>query len=264
MRLYYKEFCDENAETSLVSAFGISANTRIIALVGAGGKTTLMYALARELAAKGLSVISATTTKIFPPSPEESPQLYLLGPNPDLEELRERLAAFGHITVARELTRGKAHGVSPVTINQLTRLARHVIVEADGASGLPIKAPEAWEPVIPANADLVIPVVGLDCLNRAISAENVFRVDRFLEVTGEAPGAPITPETIVRLLTRPEGMLKNIPIQAVVIPFLNKVDCAPGDALAKLSLEINRMSPRRISAILAGQLWPVVRVVRIY
>ena len=40
----------------------------VISIVGAGGKTTLMFALARELSNKKGMVITTTTTKIFPPS----------------------------------------------------------------------------------------------------------------------------------------------------------------------------------------------------
>lgn len=39
---------------------------RVTALVGAGGKTTLMYALAASTVAAGEKVICTTTTKIFP------------------------------------------------------------------------------------------------------------------------------------------------------------------------------------------------------
>ncbi len=258
-----EDYSVKSAEPSLVSTFEITEHTGIIVLVGAGGKTSLMYTLAKELAAKGGTVISVTTTKIFPPGLEEAPLLHLLGSNPNFKKLGERLNGLGHVTVGLELRQGKVQGVSPETIGRLKELARHIVVEADGAAGLSIKAPAAWEPVIPPDADLVIPVAGLDCLNRTISDENVFRLEQFLTITGEAPGAPVTPQTIARLLTHPEGMLKNIPNRASVIPFLNKVDCAPDDALKNLASEINKIRHFRIRAVLAGQLKPAVRVFKI-
>ena len=39
---------------------------RVVALVGAGGKTSTLYALAREARAAGLTVIVTTTTHIRP------------------------------------------------------------------------------------------------------------------------------------------------------------------------------------------------------
>ncbi|MCJ7654933.1 MAG: putative selenium-dependent hydroxylase accessory protein YqeC, partial [Dehalococcoidia bacterium] len=47
----------------------------VISLVGGGGKTTLMFALARELALGSGCVITTTTTKILEPSPSETPLL---------------------------------------------------------------------------------------------------------------------------------------------------------------------------------------------
>ena len=61
----------------LVGAFGIEAG-EIISLVGAGGKTTLMYNLAKELTRQHSYAITTTTTKIWPPSPAESPYIFFL------------------------------------------------------------------------------------------------------------------------------------------------------------------------------------------
>ncbi|MCK7504559.1 MAG: hypothetical protein MZV70_11045 [Desulfobacterales bacterium] len=40
----------------------------VVSLVGAGGKTSLMYRLARELAGTGQAVLTTTTTRIYPPA----------------------------------------------------------------------------------------------------------------------------------------------------------------------------------------------------
>ncbi len=44
----------------------------LIAITGAGGKTTTMYTLADELAQRGKRVITTTTTQIFYPEPDET------------------------------------------------------------------------------------------------------------------------------------------------------------------------------------------------
>ena len=51
---------------ALFAGSGGVAFPRMTALVGAGGKTTLMYALARRMADAGRRVVCTTTTKIFP------------------------------------------------------------------------------------------------------------------------------------------------------------------------------------------------------
>ena len=45
----------------------------VVSLVGAGGKTSLMFKLARELSTAGETVLTTTTTKIYTPSPQQSP-----------------------------------------------------------------------------------------------------------------------------------------------------------------------------------------------
>ena len=43
----------------------------VISLVGAGGKTSLMFKLAHELSKTGEPVLTTTTTKIFEPGPDQ-------------------------------------------------------------------------------------------------------------------------------------------------------------------------------------------------
>src|SRR5437764_9830885 len=47
----------------------------LIAIIGAGGKTTTMYTLADELAQRGKRIITTTTTQIFYPEPGETDTL---------------------------------------------------------------------------------------------------------------------------------------------------------------------------------------------
>ena len=43
-----------------------------------------------------------------------------------------------------------------------------MLIEADGAKRKPLKVPADWEPVIPDFADVVVSVIGLDCLGKPI------------------------------------------------------------------------------------------------
>ena len=49
----------------------------VISLVGAGGKTSLMFRLAKELSGDKETVLTTTTTKIMMPTQEQSPQVIL-------------------------------------------------------------------------------------------------------------------------------------------------------------------------------------------
>ncbi|MCA1785039.1 MAG: putative selenium-dependent hydroxylase accessory protein YqeC [Desulfobacteraceae bacterium] len=63
-----------------------------------------------------------------------------------------------------------------------------IIVEADGARQLPIKASNTHEPVIPSSTTAIIHVTGLDALNTPLDDHHVHRSAIFSDNTGLAPG----------------------------------------------------------------------------
>src|SRR5579885_2733864 len=143
----------------------------IVALVGAGGKTTTMFRLAAELTARGKRVITTTTTHIGTPKADQPELLLLLtGEHKRWREATaEALANHQHITVAAATTaEGKLQGISPELADDLRALrdVSAILVEADGAKGRFIKAPAAHEPVIPASADLVLLLMSTEALGQ--------------------------------------------------------------------------------------------------
>lgn len=247
----------------LVHAFGISNKLRVISLVGAGGKTSLMYALARELVGLGQTVVSTTTTKICPPEHGESPHLILARNASELSDLPARLSEFRHVTVGRSTdpATSKLQGVSDEIIHALAGYADRVLVEADGAAGRPVKAPASWEPAIPSATDLVILVVGLECLGRPAEDKWVFRLKEFLALTGLTTGDPVTPQSISRLVADPNGGLKGVAPGMTIILFLNKLDLLTERELAKETVNaIRERSAGRIRRIVVGTLKQTVQL----
>src|SRR5262249_6485680 len=80
------------------------------------------------------------------------------------------------------------------------------------------------EPVIPAETTLVIAVVGADVLGHPLTDEHVHRPERVSTLSGAAPGAPVTPELVARVLTHPEGGRKGVPPGARLAVLINKMD----------------------------------------
>jgi probable selenium-dependent hydroxylase accessory protein YqeC len=75
----------------------------VISLVGGGGKTSLMYSLARELVSFGKRVLTTTTTKIFMPTCEESPATIVSGISQEIvEKANALLVNHSHLTVGSE------------------------------------------------------------------------------------------------------------------------------------------------------------------
>jgi probable selenium-dependent hydroxylase accessory protein YqeC len=198
----------------------IGEGVRVASFVGAGGKTSLIRAIAAQVSGWGAKVVVTTTTKIMPPSRN----LLLLDAAP-------RVPPYRVLTVGRRVDAetGKLLGVDPADMADILERFRPglLLVEADGARGRSIKAPAEHEPVIPADSDLVVGVMGLDALGQPASERTVFRLAEFCRVTGLAPGQPIGPEAFAALVAHPEGLFKGAPAGARRIAFHNKAEAHP-------------------------------------
>lgn len=255
---------------TLKEAFDIHPG-EVISLVGAGGKTTLMFALAQELITPKRVVISTTTTKIFPPSSADTPNLILLQEEKKIADfIIKNGSTFGHITIASEklVASGKLQGISPELVSRLSKLksVSHIIVEADGAAGRSLKAPNpVFEPVIPQNTSLVIPVVGIDALGCKLTEENVFRSKIASKLTGMALGDIISSDTIAVLITHSSGIIHGSPDGARIIPFINKMDMVKGISPAEdLASKIFEAQHPIVDRVILGQALvnpPIVKVI---
>ena len=155
----------------------------VTAVIGSGGKTSLLRRLAEELPG---TVLLCTTTHIRPF--EEYP--LLTAPTP--EDIRKALTAHRVLCLGTPCENGKLTAPS-LSVETLATLADYVLVEADGSRQLPLKAHEAHEPVIPAVSRQVICVVGASGFGKPIR-ESVHRLERFCALTGAAASDPVTPE----------------------------------------------------------------------
>jgi probable selenium-dependent hydroxylase accessory protein YqeC len=231
----------------------------VISLVGAGGKTTLMYRLAGELFLKGKRVVTTTTTKILEPVSGETVSLFI---HQDEEALKQfvhnQLDKYKHITLIRErLESGKLKGISSSLVNDLSSLSEidYVIVEADGAAGRPVKAPREGEPVIPSSTTLVVGILGVDGAEREVNEENVFRAERVSNLTGVPIGEKMTDEAMAILINHPEGIFKGAPPSSRLIAFINKVDVPNGVVRAKdIAQKIIERKHPQIERVVLGQL----------
>ena len=222
----------EKSVSTLRAALSLTSREHI-ALVGAGGKTALMFALAEEFRSAGKRVITSTTTRVWHHQAMKAPRVvYTESLQSWKGRLAEGLAEVGHVFVGRcVLESGKVDGISASVSDLISKdfEADCLLVEADGAAGLPVKAPAAHEPVIPASATMVVAVLGLEAVNSPLSSEAVFRLDETKKITGLATGMPLTPTALSGLFLHPEGLFKGAPGSARRIAFLNKLDLLDSD-----------------------------------
>ncbi len=229
----------------------IREDDKVISIVGAGGKTSLMFLLARGFQEKGLDVISTTTTRILKPTPQQTGGIILYNHDDFYDQLRRCLSEHTHITVAQRLIQpgNKLKGISCHKIQKLLdqSSAQRIVIEADGARQLSFKAPGDNEPVVPEITDVFIGVVGLDIIGKALTETNVFRAELVSERTGLRIGDEITPLTIARLAMHPEGLLKGCPKNARSYILLNKTDIPDGRDMASLIVESTKQIRGKIS-----------------
>lgn len=174
----------------------------IVSLVGGGGKTTLLYAMAAHCARKGWRVLVMTTTHILRPAAKVWAHT---------EEELEALWAAGCYAVAG----------TPAPENKLTSLpepqrtawmarADAVFIEADGAKHFPCKAPAAHEPVLLPQSDIVLAVAGLSAMDRPLQ-EVCFRWEQALPwMPGITPESAVTPALLAQLLADAQGGRKQV------------------------------------------------------
>ena len=199
-----------------------------VAVVGGGGKSTLCFALAKALMQGGAKVISSTTTKVRQAEAGAYPHLLVPAPHgPDLEAVERALDESGNVFVGQAfLENGKIEGISAAMADDFFTLpyVGHVIIEADGAAGRPLKAPAPYEPVIPESVTVVIAVMGLSALGKTMGPKLVFRTELFEALTGLNEGDILDAKGVAKAFDETAGLFKNAPARARRMVFLNQMD----------------------------------------
>ena len=166
----------------------------LTAVMGSGGKTSLVCRLADELSAARVIIATSTHMRQVP-------------------ALQARVCAVAPGTpaiVGTPCGDGK-FGPPEQSWAELCTLADYVLVEADGSRGLPLKAHLSHEPVLPQEAGLGRPI-----------AEAAHRPERYAGLAGCAPEDVATPERAARVLEA-EALHTRV--------LLNQADAADGTAL---------------------------------
>ncbi len=236
----------------------------VVALVGAGGKSTALFRLAEELSAAGWRVAITTTTHLAVDQLALAPAV-LRATDPGWEiELEPMLNRHGRVLVITGAADepGKVRGL---LAEDCARLARHpavdvLLVEADGARRRLLKAPAPHEPVIPPEATLVVIVAGLSAIGHPLSARAVHRPERFAALSGLTVGSSITPDAVARVILHPEGGLRRIPAGARAVALLTRADTperlAYGRAVARQVLSRPGIDEVLLAELTAGE--PVI------
>jgi len=204
-------------------------DSQVIAFVGAGGKTTAMFRLARELSAP---VIVTGTTHLGAWQTPLADEHFIANSTTEFE----KLSPHGVTLVTGPIDGNRTQGLDREKISWLHEICRVIniplLIEADGSRQTPLKAPATHEPVIPEFVDLVVHVSGLSGFGKPLE-ESVFRPEIFARLSGLKPGESVTPDSLTRVLTHPLGGLKNMPKTARRVILLNQADTSELQAIAR-------------------------------
>lgn len=217
---------------------------KVISFVGSGGKTTLMFAVAKKLSLLGKKVIVTTSTKIYVPknypvvlSCENRSQLLkaIMASQIGFSLNNYNICVTGSLCLKKDPYEPQkicSYEHCGFTARDFLNLADFVLIEADGSKHKPLKFPGANEPVIPQESDLVIAVAAMWCTGQAIS-QVCHRYDLACRFLSRQYGYEIgkdhivTREDITRIMNSKSGYRKNVGNRAFLkYIFYNESDYA--------------------------------------
>lgn len=203
------------ATMDLVEAVGAAEG--VTCAVGAGGKKTLLYALADRLAR---SVVTATVR-----IPIFDPHVAAVVVTDD-PVAAVRTAEDWPVGVVPGRDGDRYRGYEPAVIDELAAagLVDAILVKADGARTRWFKAPGEDEPRLPGQADVVVPIASVRAVGEPLDETRVHRPERVAAIADLDLGETIRPDHVATVLASEVGGRKGVPPGATVIPLLNMVD----------------------------------------
>jgi probable selenium-dependent hydroxylase accessory protein YqeC len=183
----------------------------ITAIVGAGGKTTVLERLGVYGQIGNLPIVISSTVPV--------------------EEERVKIKDPFDLILTDDVEKGEAFCISCVKKGKvpfwfygheencyvglpasvLEQLKAHhpewyILVEADETHNRWLKAPEVNEPSLPAGTDTLIGVLNLQMLGHALTPDRVAGVETAAAIMGRPVGAVVTPALLAKLIKHPCGM----------------------------------------------------------
>jgi len=197
------------------------------ALIGAGGKTTTMFRLARELREKGRKILLTTTTQILKPSKPHVDRLFLAETIDALTETCAPIPAPVIIGAGSTVSEdGKLLGLPSPWLDRLNdgKSFDAILVEADGPEPRLFKLPGDAEPAIPASCQLTVWLVSIGILDKPLDNASDHQVEQARKLFGLTAGRPVTQDLIVQWVKHPAGCWKGIPPACRKVAVINQAD----------------------------------------
>ena len=187
----------------------------IVAITGAGGKTSLIFFLAKKLAQFG-KVLITTTTKMYKPSSENYETLKIGDKNYLGKEKNISIIAKSEIN-------GKITSLSYEEIEKLKDNFDYILIEADGAKEKSLKFWNDTEPCIPNFVTKVIGVINCEIFSQDFNEINIHRFNLAPKNLLEFSNKKIDADFLSRYILSAD-YFKNTPSYAEKFIFFNGID----------------------------------------
>jgi len=219
----------------LRDALGVTRGD-MVSLIGAGGKTTTLFRLAKELRDLGGKVMVTTTTKVFKPAKPHIDRLFIVDDVQALVDVCAEIAAPAIIGAGCAVDgEGNLLGMPTPWLDRLNQDGGFdaILVEADGAASRFLNIPSDKEPIIPESCQATVWMVAIKILGKPLTDEWVHCAARARDLLGLPAGARIDEEVLLQLLQHKNGCLKGIPIASRKLALINQADSAAEMAAAQ-------------------------------
>lgn len=187
----------------------------VVAIVGCGGKTSLLYALAQVY--QNAKTLISTTTKIQRP-----------GHLPFVAGKTEGLP-FAYVT-GTPLENGKLGALDATLLAAHIKGADYSFLEADGSAGKPLKGWASYEPVIPPGTTHTVGVVSLGALGAVVGQHNTHRLPLFQKCTGAKAGEKVNARHLASMVWGIGGMMQQAKGEQIIL--INQVETKKQEAMA--------------------------------
>ncbi len=204
-------------EKNLIKALDIDLETdKIITVVGAGGKTSTIFELGKELSNLNKKVIITTTTHM-----RLEEDFILVEDNNDIENFKNILKNKKIIKIGKKESEYKVKSLDMKLLRKVISLTDFLLIEGDGSKNLPLKVPKDNEPVIIEETNLVVGIMGFDSLDKKIK-DICHRPELVSQLLQKNLEDNIDFFDLVYIARDKNGLRKNVNCKYKVI--VNKVD----------------------------------------
>ena len=194
----------------LINAFNIK-NKDIITIVGAGGKTSLMFS-ASSLLRKDYKVLVTTTTNIYiPDSKTVQFDKFCLIDDEEVENIMKNNKNGVYIIGSEIINNSNKPKLKGLTFEMLDKISSFfdiILIEGDGSKEKPLKGWRENEPVVYDKTTKIIGIIDINSIGLDINEDNIHRLDKFLNIINDEKSSKVKVRHLKNIVLNQNGLFK--------------------------------------------------------